>query len=120
MAGLLDHSGKSKKKLTRGAEIKVANQVTRQELSDQDKIASDNNIEISMKKQVDFPVNIRVNNHVRNNITALLNLGLGNSASELVNRLVNEQIETLEPSQIKRFNQMVDILEQKDYLKRQK
>ncbi|MFT8459982.1 MAG: DUF5388 domain-containing protein [Liquorilactobacillus ghanensis] len=105
--GLLNHNQNSnnKKKLERGAKIIVNNQVNRE------KVVSDD-------ETVTFPVNIRVDNHIRNQISALNNLGIGDSQKNLVQSLVEKAIDELPESDRIRYNKMFNILEQKDYLKK--
>ena len=60
---------------------------------------------------------MRVDNHVRNQISALQNLGLGNSAKDIVQDLLAEKVEQLDSPTAKRYQEMVDILEQMDAYK---
>ncbi|WP_455409864.1 DUF5388 domain-containing protein [Lacticaseibacillus paracasei] len=71
----------------------------------------------ALVKNVTYPANIRVDNHVRNQISALQNLGLGNSAKDIVHNLVAERVEQLDSPTAKRYQEMVDILEQMDAYK---
>ncbi|MBM6414882.1 DUF5388 domain-containing protein, partial [Lacticaseibacillus paracasei] len=61
--------------------------------------------------------NVRVDNHVRNQISALQNLGLGSSAKDIVQDLLAEKVEQLDSPTAKRYQEMVDILEQMDAYK---
>lgn len=106
--GMMNHSTKPvtpapSKKLTRGATVKVANQVKREEVVD------DGTVTLS--------VTIRVDNHLRNKITALLNVGMGESQKDVVDLLVDEKVSSLDDTTKKRFKDMYSILEKKDYLK---
>ncbi|RHW44765.1 hypothetical protein DS832_08800 [Bombilactobacillus bombi] len=68
--GMLNHEpNKQKKKLDRGTTVEVKNQVNRGEVLG----------ERSFTKAVTIPINTRVDNHIRNQISALLNLGKGKS-----------------------------------------
>ncbi|WP_228770546.1 DUF5388 domain-containing protein [Lacticaseibacillus paracasei] len=58
-----------------------------------------------------------MDNHVRNQISALQNLGLGNSAKDIVQDLLAEKVEQLDSPTAKRYQEMVDILEQMDAYK---
>ncbi len=60
---------------------------------------------------------MRVDNHVRNQISALQNLGLGSSAKDIVQDLLAEKVEQLDSPTAKRYQEMVDILEQMDAYK---
>lgn len=126
---LLDHDKNNskttgKKLLTRGPRIEVNSQVNR---SDIEKTSAS---EVVKEKQTNSfatlsttitePVNIRVDNHIRNRIAALITMGHSDTQKEMVETLVNLFIEGLEKSELKRFEDLVDIYEQKDYMKHQK
>lgn len=106
--GLLNHdepnNQSTKHKLNRGAKVVVQNQVERNDV-----VPSD------LKKS--FPVNVRVDNHIRNQISALINLGKAKSQKELVQKYVEHAISALSESESSRFDKMFDILEQKDDMK---
>lgn len=106
--GMLNHDSKQpKQKLERGTKIEIKNQVDRARVLDDD----------TANKTVTIPINIRVDNHIRNQISALLNLGLGKSQKDFVKNAVNHTIEELSESDRARFNKMFDILEEKDQMK---
>lgn len=106
--GMLNHESKqTKQKLERGTKIEIKNQVDRAQVLDDD----------TTNKTVTIPINIRVDNHIRNQISALLNLGLGKSQKDFVKNVVNHTIEELSESDRARFNKMFDILEEKDQMK---
>lgn len=106
--GMLNHESKQpKQKLERGPKIEIKNQVDRARVLDDD----------TANKTVTIPINIRVDNHIRNQISALLNLGLGKSQKDFVKNAVNQTIEELSESDRARFNKMFDILEEKDQMK---
>ncbi|KJY59747.1 Uncharacterized protein JG30_12430 (plasmid) [Bombilactobacillus mellifer] len=106
--GMLNHESKqTKQKLERGTKIEIKNQVDRAQVLDDD----------TANKTVTVPINIRVDNHIRNQISALLNLGLGKSQKDFVKNVVNHTIEELSESDRARFNKMFDILEEKDQMK---
>lgn len=106
--GMLNHNvGQTQNKLERGTKINVQNQVNRAEVLGAD----------AAPKTVTIPINIRVDNHIRNQISALLNLGLGKSQKDFVKNAVNKSIEELSESDRVRFNKMFEILEEKDQLK---
>lgn len=105
--GMLDHKNSNnteKHSLKRGPQVVVKEQVAR------------NNI-VTDSETVTLPVNIRVDNHIRNQISALLNLGYGTSQKELVKNLVDKTIEELPENEKIRFEKMYTILEQKDAFK---
>ena len=114
MAGLVHHhesedkAEKKKRLLKRGPTIQVENQVSRSDVTGEEK---------GIVKNVTYPANVRVDNHVRNQISALQNLGLGTSAKDIVKSLVAERVEQLDSATAKRYQEMVDILEQMDAYK---
>jgi len=107
--GMLNHDDlnlTNKKRLNRGTKIVVNNQVNREEL-----------VKMPNDLKHTFPVNVRVDNHIRNQISALLNLGTAKSQKGLVKQLVENKIDELSDSDKKRFTRMFEILEEKDNLK---
>ena len=113
-----------KKLLTRGPKIEVNSQVNRSDIektipSEVVKENPKNNF-TTLSTTVTEPVNIRVDNHIRNRIAALITMGHSDTQKEMVETLVNLFIEGLEKSDLKRFEDLVDIYEQKDYMKHQK
>ena len=126
---LLDHDKNKnkttgKKLLTRGPKIEVNSQVNRSDIektipSEVVKENPKNNC-TTLSTTVTEPVNIRVDNHIRNRIAALITMGHSDTQKEMVETLVNLFIEGLEKSDLKRFEDLVDIYEQKDYMKHQK
>lgn len=104
MAGLLKHTkGQSTAGLRHTKTVEVENQVTRQDVLTED-------------NSVTFPANVRVDNHIRNQITALNNIGMGSTQKDIVGSLLSERIEKLSDSDRQRFDRILNILEQKDYL----
>lgn len=67
-------------------------------------------------KEVSFPVNIRVDNHIRNKVSALINLGVAKNAKAVVEHMIESEIAELNESEKTRFDRMYNILEQKDYM----
>lgn len=107
--GMMNHSqinSNAPKKLIHEPAIKVANQIKRDEIINDGIVTTH--------------ASIRVDNHTRNRLTALLNIGLGTSQKEIIDVLVNEKVDSLAGDDKKRFNDMYSILEKKDYLKSQK
>jgi len=105
--GMLNHNEQStaKGKLNRGTKIVVENQVKREDVVDME------------STKITFPVNVRVDNHIRNQISSLLNLGIAKSQKNLVKQLVENEIDSLSDSDRNRFEKMFNILEEKDNLK---
>lgn len=126
---LLDHDkNKSKttgkKLLTRGPRIEVNSQVNRSDIekTTPSEVVKENPTSnlATLSTTITEPVNIRVDNHIRNRIAALITMGHSDTQKEMVETLVNLFIEGLEKSEFKRFEDLVDIYEQKDYMKHQK
>ena len=126
---LLDHDKNKnkttgKKLLTRGPKIEVNSQVNRSDIEKAIpyEVVKENpkNNFTTLSTTVTEPVNIRVDNHIRNRIAALITMGHSDTQKEMVETLVNLFIEGLEKSDLKRFEDLVDIYEQKDYMKHQK
>lgn len=68
------------------------------------------------KSSVTTAVNIRVDNHIRNDISTLIQLGFAKSNKELVSKLVQNKVNLLSPEKKRRFVQLKQILEEKDVL----
>lgn len=121
---LLNHGSNkeesNKKLLTRGPKVEVNSKVNFKDLEAQRKDTSGHTSESLVSQTVTEPVNIRVDNHIRNQIVALITLGYGDTQKDMVNTLVNLYIEGLDKNDIKRFAELVDIYEQKDLMKHQK
>lgn len=121
---LLNHDsikGAPKNGLTRGSKINVKNKVDRMDIDQGNKIQAHtpkDNIIIS--SVITEPVNIRVDNHIRNKIAALITMGHSDSQKEMVEMLVNIYTEGLENSELKRYEDLVQIYENKDLIKYQK
>lgn len=121
---LLNHDqikNKNKKTLTRGPKIEINNQVSRIDID------KDNFTKEPPKKEkaivssfVTEPVNIRVDNHIRNKIAALITMGHSDSQKEMVETFVNLYVENLNESDAKRFEDLVQIYEDKDVKRHQK
>lgn len=121
---LLNHDqikSKNKKTLTRGPKIEINNQVSRVDID------KDNFTKEPSKKEkaivssfVTEPVNIRVDNHIRNKIAALITMGHSDSQKEMVETFVNLYVENLNDSDAKRFEDLVQIYEDKDVKRHQK
>lgn len=99
---ITNHNSK-KVDLSHTTEVKVDNQVSRDEI-------------VTENPTITFPANIRVDNHIRNKITAMINLGIEDNAKATVEHLIVEEEEKLSDSDRLRYERMVNILEQKDYM----
>jgi len=120
---LLNHNQtkNNKKTLTRGPKVEINNQVNRSDIEKKE-ISSEPSIKEKavVSSYITEPVNIRVDNHIRNKIAALITMGHSESQKEMVETFVNLYIEDLSNSELKRFEDLVQIYEDKDVKRHQK
>lgn len=115
--GLLKHpksSAYNNKNLNDPAKINIKNQLTPDDLRSGSR--SHRNNVTPIPKRVTTPVNIRVDNHIRNEMSALIQLGFGQTNKDLVSDLVQRAVTRLDPERKQRFNYLTKILEEKDSL----
>lgn len=121
---LLNHDqikNKNKKTLTRGPKIEINNQVSRVDIDKTNSSKESTSKEKAIISSfITEPVNIRVDNHIRNKIAALITMGHSDSQKEMVETFVNLYIENLNDSDAKRFEDLVQIYEDKDVKRHQK
>ncbi|MBD8045440.1 DUF5388 domain-containing protein [Clostridium faecium] len=97
---------RKKKDLTHTTEVRVAQQV------DRDDIVQD-------YERVTFPTNVRVDNHLRNKITALINLGIAPNTKAVIEYLVKREEEKLgNNGELLRYQRMLSVLEERDSVSR--
>lgn len=109
-----DKEKQKKKLLTRGAKVQVENKVNRNDLDSTEQAKPKKKKEAEVTTVVTEPVNIRVDNHIRNNISSLITMGFAESQKEMVEIMVDMYVETLEESEYKRYADLVQIYEDKD------
>lgn len=121
---LLNHSevkNTGKKILTRGPKIETANKVNRGDIEMKTTVnepsSKGKNV---LTTYVTEPVNIRVDNHIRNYIAALITMGHSDTQKDMVELVLNLYIENLSNGELKRFEDLVQIYEDKDVKKHQK
>ena len=121
---LLNHSevkNTGKKILTRGPKIETANKVNRGDIEMKTTVnepsSKGKNV---LTTYVTEPVNIRVDNHIRNYIAALITMGYSDTQKDMVELVLNLYIENLSNGELKRFEDLVQIYEDKDVKKHQK
>ena len=121
---LLNHSevkNTGKKILTRGPKIETANKVNRGDIEMKPTVnepsSKGKNV---LTTYVTEPVNIRVDNHIRNYIAALITMGHSDTQKDMVELVLNLYIENLSNGELKRFEDLVQIYEDKDVKKHQK
>ena len=122
---LLNHSevkNTGKKILTRGPKIETSNKVNRGDIElkptvNEQPSSKGKNV---LTSYVTEPVNIRVDNHIRNYIAALITMGHSDTQKDMVELVLNLYIENLSNDELKRFEDLVQIYEDKDVKKHQK
>ncbi len=122
---LLNHSevkNTGKKILTRGPKIETTNKVNRGDIElkptvNEQPSSKGKNV---LTSYVTEPVNIRVDNHIRNYIAALITMGHSDTQKDMVELVLNLYIENLSNGELKRFQDLVQIYEDKDVKKHQK
>ena len=122
---LLYHSevkNTGKKILTRGPKIETTNKVNRGDIElkptvNEQPSSKGKNV---LTSYVTEPVNIRVDNHIRNYIAALITMGHSDTQKDMVELVLNLYIENLSNGELKRFQDLVQIYEDKDVKKHQK
>ena len=121
---LLNHSevkNTGKKILTRGPKIETANKVNRGDIEMKPTVNEPSSKEKNvLTSYVTEPVNIRVDNHIRNYIAALITMGHSDTQKDMVELVLNLYIENLSNGELKRFQDLVQIYEDKDVKKHQK
>ena len=100
--------------LNRGARVEIPNQVTRTDLGI--KSSQNETIGTSVTEQI----NVRVDNHIRNKLSAFVELGHASSLKDMVRQLVDRHIETLNEDNLENFNNLVKIYEKRDAIKHHK
>ncbi|UKU89598.1 DUF5388 domain-containing protein [Enterococcus faecalis] len=63
---------------------------------------------------------IKVDNHIRNILTALVNIGKFDSQKHAVESMCAKEVENMNEEELKRFEFILDTLELKDYNKQQR
>ncbi len=121
---LLNHSevkNTGKKILTRGPKIETSNKVNRGDIEMKPTVNEPRSKEKNvLTSYVTEPVNIRVDNHIRNYIAALITMGHSDTQKDMVELVLNLYIENLSNGELKRFQDLVQIYEDKDVKKHQK
>ena len=121
---LLNHSevkNTGKKILTRGPKIETSNKVNRGDIEMKPTVNEPSSKEKNvLTSYVTEPVNIRVDNHIRNYIAALITMGHSDTQKDMVELVLNLYIENLSNGELKRFEDLVQIYEDKDVKKHQK
>ena len=95
---LLQHN----RKLSDKVNVHVKNQVRRDEI-------------VPKTQSVTFTRNLRVDNHITNQVAALIDLGVAENTKQLINDLVQSRINQLSKEDQNILNKVVQSLEMKDF-----
>lgn len=98
MSSLLNHNSNLSEKLS----VRARNQVSRDEI-------------VPKTQSVTFIRNLRVDNHISNQVAALLDLGVAESTKQLVSDMVQARINQLSKEDQNRLQKIVQSLEMKDF-----
>lgn len=101
MGALLNHNHNIKP-LSRGAQVEVTQQVQRNDI-------------VPDTETVTFPRNLRVDNHIANQVSALISLGISKDTKSLITELVQNKINELSKEDQHRLQLVLNSLEKKDY-----
>ena len=88
--------------LSKGVSVHIKNQVNRDDI-------------VPKTQSVTFTRNLRVNNHITNQVAALLDLGVADSTKSLINDLVQNKINQLSKEDQNRLQKIINSLEMKDF-----
>jgi hypothetical protein len=113
---------KPKKLLSRGTKVVVESHVDRPgpNARTNSTFMTPNSADAITNPPKPYPANVRIDSYIRNQINALLNLGIADSARDLLATLVQERVDKLSDSEFKRYDDMLNILEAKDAVKQKK
>lgn len=113
---------KQKKPLSRGTKVVVESHVDRPgpNTRTNSTFMASNNRDARPDQPKPYPANVRIDSYIRNQINALLNLGIADSARDLLATLVQDRVGKLSDSEFKRYDDMLNILEAKDAAKQRK
>ncbi|MBC8745044.1 hypothetical protein H5W18_10790 [Lactobacillus sp. Marseille-P7033] len=95
---LLQHNKNSSKKVS----IHAPNQVSRDEI-------------VPKTQSVTFTRNLRVDNHITNQVIALLDLGVAENTKQLISDMVQTRINQLNQEDQNRLQKIIQSLEMKDF-----
>lgn len=107
MSGMLEELSKKKTgSLTRGKQIVTQTDVTKESILNPD-------VEVISTRSI--PANVRVDQGIRNSINALTVMGYGESQREVVSLLIESFVSTIGPDQLKKFEDLNQIYDEKDF-----
>lgn len=95
---LLKHNNEPTKKIS----DQIINQVSRDEI-------------VPKTQSVTFTRNLRVDNHITNQVAALLDLGIAENTKQLISDMVQARINQLNQEDQNRLQKVIQALEMKDF-----
>lgn len=119
MSGLINHEKTQNNPLDNEKHIEYAEQQGRADIVKDEEKKQDGDKKEPDFEQVTIPRNLRVDNHIANQVQALINIGFADDAKGVIYRLVNDKINSLQPGDQERISSMVKMLEIKDYYSQQ-
>lgn len=109
--GMLNHKSNS---LTNDKRVQVEQQQTRSNI-----IKESTDKEANSFNSVTFPRNLRADNHIANKVQAMVNIGYAADAKSVLDSLINDKVSSMPKREQERINQVVKMLEIKDYFSQQ-
>lgn len=103
----------SKKRINRGPKIEVKNKVSLEEVSN-NKIDENNKDKIP---RVTLAASLRINNHIKNELQALVSMGYFENFKEFLENALNDYINNIPEDEQKQLEYIVNKLELRDYEK---
>lgn len=70
-----------------------------------------------LESSVTEHVSVRIDNHIRNQLFALINLGQAEVLKDMIELILNSYLETLDEDTLKKFDSLVKIYEERDVIK---
>lgn len=109
-------SNRKNNRIDRGKPIKPKNEVTLKDIQNIEGPNPNTSSTQDLKKTTTVTkyANVRVDNHIRNKLEALISLGIGNSQKQIVNDAVNFLVDNLSKDDQRLFKTVFDTLEAKD------
>lgn len=118
MASIVNSNRRKKNSLDRGHDIKPETTFSMDSLNDKkpktDNVTELNPIDEKKIDRVTFYANVRINNHIKNKLEALTNIGLAKSQKDGLDRAVDYYIDSLPDETKRKYKLQVDTLEERD------
>lgn len=118
MASIVNSNRRKKNSLDRGHDIKPETTFSMDSLNDKkpktDNVTELNQVDEKKIDRVTFYANVRINNHIKNKLEALTNIGLAKSQKDGLDRAVDYYIDSLPEETKRKYKLQVDTLEERD------